>query len=113
MHTFEMAEIPLPTRDLGRSTERGNLLRSRSHHVWAMAEALGREVPASKYSPSDSTPCSGNMSQRKMPRSLDLERVISKSRYMPNRDAFDSQNGKVGTNPALAEVRRLAAVLRH
>jgi hypothetical protein len=38
--------------------------------------------------------------------------VTSKSRYAPNRNAVDSQNGKADTNLAPREVRRLAAVLR-
>jgi betaine-homocysteine S-methyltransferase len=48
---FEMAQFALEARDLGVSYI-GICCGAGPHHVRAMAEALGREVPASKYSPS-------------------------------------------------------------
>ena len=48
---FEMAQFALQARDLGVSYI-GICCGAGPHHVRAMAEALGREVPASKYSPS-------------------------------------------------------------
>ncbi|MGD0373510.1 MAG: homocysteine S-methyltransferase family protein [Streptosporangiaceae bacterium] len=48
---FEMAEFALQARDLGVNYV-GICCGAGPHHVRAMAEALGREVPASKYSPS-------------------------------------------------------------
>ncbi len=47
---FEMAQFALEARDLGVSYI-GICCGAGPHHVRAMAEALGREVPASKYSP--------------------------------------------------------------
>jgi betaine-homocysteine S-methyltransferase len=48
---FEMAQFALQARDLGLDYV-GICCGAGPHHVRAMAEALGREVPASKYSPS-------------------------------------------------------------
>jgi betaine-homocysteine S-methyltransferase len=48
---FEMAEFALAARDLGVDYV-GICCGAGPHHVRAMAEALGREVPAGKYSPS-------------------------------------------------------------
>jgi betaine-homocysteine S-methyltransferase len=48
---FEMADFALAARDLGVNYI-GICCGAGPHHVRAMAEALGREVPASKYSPS-------------------------------------------------------------
>jgi len=48
---FEMAEFAVQARDLGVDYV-GICCGAGPHHVRAMAEALGREVPASKYSPS-------------------------------------------------------------
>jgi betaine-homocysteine S-methyltransferase len=48
---FEMAQFALEARDLGVDYV-GICCGAGPHHVRAMAEALGREVPAGKYSPS-------------------------------------------------------------
>jgi betaine-homocysteine S-methyltransferase len=48
---FEMAEFTVQARALGVDYV-GICCGAGPHHVRAMAEALGREVPASKYSPS-------------------------------------------------------------
>jgi betaine-homocysteine S-methyltransferase len=48
---FEMAEFAVRARELGADYV-GICCGAGPHHVRAMAEALGREVPASKYSPS-------------------------------------------------------------
>ncbi len=48
---FEMARFALQARELGAGYV-GICCGAGPHHVRAMAEALGREVPASKYSPS-------------------------------------------------------------
>jgi betaine-homocysteine S-methyltransferase len=48
---FEMAQFTLEARDLGVDYV-GICCGAGPHHVRAMAEALGREVPAGKYSPS-------------------------------------------------------------
>jgi betaine-homocysteine S-methyltransferase len=48
---FEMAQFARQARDLGVDYV-GICCGAGPHHVRAMAEALGREVPASKYSPS-------------------------------------------------------------
>ena len=48
---FEMAEFALQAQELGVGYV-GICCGAGPHHVRAMAEALGREVPASKYSPS-------------------------------------------------------------
>ncbi len=48
---FEMAHFARAARDLGVSYV-GICCGAGPHHLRAMAEALGREVPASKYSPS-------------------------------------------------------------
>jgi betaine-homocysteine S-methyltransferase len=48
---FEMAQFAVQARDLGVDYV-GICCGAGPHHVRAMAEALGREVPASKYSPS-------------------------------------------------------------
>jgi betaine-homocysteine S-methyltransferase len=48
---FEMAHFALQARQLGANYV-GICCGAGPHHVRAMAEALGREVPASKYSPS-------------------------------------------------------------
>jgi betaine-homocysteine S-methyltransferase len=48
---FEMAHFALQARELGVDYV-GICCGAGPHHVRAMAEALGREVPASKYSPS-------------------------------------------------------------
>jgi betaine-homocysteine S-methyltransferase len=48
---FEMADFAVAARDLGVNYV-GICCGAGPHHVRAMAEALGREVPASKYSPS-------------------------------------------------------------
>jgi betaine-homocysteine S-methyltransferase len=47
---FEMAEFATRARDLGVNYI-GTCCGAAPHHVRAMAEALGRTVPASKYSP--------------------------------------------------------------
>ena len=47
---FEMADFTLRARDMGINYV-GICCGAGPHHVRAMAEALGREVPASKYSP--------------------------------------------------------------
>jgi betaine-homocysteine S-methyltransferase len=47
---FEMADFAVAARDLGVGYI-GICCGGAPHHVRAMAEALGREVPASKYSP--------------------------------------------------------------
>jgi len=47
---FEMAEFAVRARDLGVGFI-GICCGGAPHHVRAMAEALGREVPASRYSP--------------------------------------------------------------
>jgi betaine-homocysteine S-methyltransferase len=47
---FEMAEFAVAARDLGVGYI-GICCGGAPHHVRAMAEALGREVPASRYSP--------------------------------------------------------------
>ena len=46
-----MAQFAVQARDLGVNYV-GICCGAGPHHVRAMAEALGREVPASKYSPS-------------------------------------------------------------
>jgi betaine-homocysteine S-methyltransferase len=48
---FEMASFALAARELGVNYV-GICCGAGPHHVRAMAEAIGREVPASKYSPS-------------------------------------------------------------
>src|SRR5215472_12603771 len=48
---FELAQFALQARELGVDYV-GICCGAGPHHVRAMAEALGREVPASKYSPS-------------------------------------------------------------
>src|SRR5262249_22197218 len=48
---FEMAQFAVQARDLGMDYV-GIYCGAGPHHVRAMAEALGREVPASRYSPS-------------------------------------------------------------
>jgi len=48
---FDMAQFAVQARDLGVNYV-GICCGAGPHHVRAMAEALGREVPASKYSPS-------------------------------------------------------------
>ena len=48
---FDMAQFALQAHDLGVEYV-GICCGAGPHHVRAMAEALGREVPASKYSPS-------------------------------------------------------------
>jgi methionine synthase I (cobalamin-dependent) len=48
---FEMAQFAVQARELGVDYI-GICCGAGPHHVRAMAEALGREVPASKYSPS-------------------------------------------------------------
>jgi betaine-homocysteine S-methyltransferase len=47
---FEMAEFAVRARDLGVNYI-GTCCGAAPHHVRAIAEALGREVPASRYSP--------------------------------------------------------------
>ena len=47
---FEMADFAIKARDLGINYI-GICCGAGPHHVRAMAEALGRDVPASKYSP--------------------------------------------------------------
>jgi betaine-homocysteine S-methyltransferase len=47
---FEMADFAVAARDLGVNYV-GICCGAAPHHVRAMAEALGREVPAGKYSP--------------------------------------------------------------
>jgi betaine-homocysteine S-methyltransferase len=47
---FEMADFAIAARDLGVGYI-GICCGGAPHHVRAMAEALGREVPASRYSP--------------------------------------------------------------
>jgi betaine-homocysteine S-methyltransferase len=48
---FEMAQFAVDARDLGVGYV-GICCGAGPHHVRAMAEALGRQTPASKYSPS-------------------------------------------------------------
>jgi len=47
---FEMADFTVKARDMGVNYI-GICCGAGPHHVRAMAEALGRKVPASKYSP--------------------------------------------------------------
>ena len=64
---FEMADFAVAARTGGEL--RGHLLRRGPHHVRAMAEALGRTVPASKYSPSmDLHPILGAAAEQPGPR---------------------------------------------
>ena len=48
---FEMANFALQAHELGVNYV-GICCGAGPHHVRAMAEALGRDIPASKYSPS-------------------------------------------------------------
>ena len=68
---FEMADFAAAARDLGVNYV-GICCGAGPHHVRAMAEALGRTVPASKYSPSmDLHPILGTAAQHRNPDVLD------------------------------------------
>ncbi len=71
-HTrFEMADFALAARDLGVNFI-GICCGGAPHHVRSMAEALGREVPASRYSPDISLhPVIGENVQEKEKRAYD------------------------------------------
>src|SRR6266536_1947258 len=67
---FEMAEFAVAARDLGVNYV-GICCGAGPHHVRAMAEALGRTVPASRYSPSmDLHPILGTAASRRDPEVL-------------------------------------------
>jgi betaine-homocysteine S-methyltransferase len=67
---FEMADFAVAARDLGVNYV-GICCGAGPHHVRAMAEALGRTVPASKYSPSmDLHPVLGTAAARQPPEVL-------------------------------------------
>jgi betaine-homocysteine S-methyltransferase len=66
----EMADCAVAARDLGANYV-GICCGAGPHHVRAMAEALGRTVPASKYSPSmDLHPVLGTAASRQPPEVL-------------------------------------------
>jgi betaine-homocysteine S-methyltransferase len=68
---FEMADFAVAARDLGVNYV-GICCGAGPHHVRAMAEALGRKVPASKYSPSmDLHPILGTAASSRDPEVLD------------------------------------------
>jgi betaine-homocysteine S-methyltransferase len=68
---FEMADFAAAAHDLGVNYV-GICCGAGPHHVRAMAEALGRTVPASKYSPSmDLHPILGTAAQHRNPDALD------------------------------------------
>jgi betaine-homocysteine S-methyltransferase len=71
---FEMADFAAAARDLGVNYV-GICCGAGPHHVRAMAEALGRTVPASKYSPS-----------------MDLHPILGTAAQHQNRDAHDAWN---------------------
>jgi len=72
---FEMADFAVAARDLGVSYV-GICCGAGPHHVRAMAEALGRTVPASKYSPSmDLHPVLGTAAASRDPDVLDAWNV--------------------------------------
>ena len=71
---FEMADFAAAARDLGVNYV-GICCGAGPHHVRAMAEALGRTVPASKYSPS-----------------MDLHPILGTAAQHRNRDALDAWN---------------------
>jgi betaine-homocysteine S-methyltransferase len=72
---FEMADFAVAARDLGVNYV-GICCGAGPHHVRAMAEALGRTVPASKYSPSmDLHPILGTAAQHRNPDALDAWNV--------------------------------------
>jgi betaine-homocysteine S-methyltransferase len=72
---FEMADFAVAARDLGVSYV-GICCGAGPHHVRAMAEALGRTVPASKYSPSmDLHPILGAAASSQDPGVLDAWNV--------------------------------------
>ena len=73
---FEMADFAAAARDLGVNYV-GICCGAGPHHVRAMAEALGRTVPASKYSPSmDLHPILGTAPQRRNPDVLDAWNAV-------------------------------------
>jgi betaine-homocysteine S-methyltransferase len=72
---FEMADFAVAARDLGVNYV-GICCGAGPHHVRAMAEALGRKVPASKYSPSmDLHPILGAAASSRDPDVLDAWNV--------------------------------------
>jgi len=71
---FEMADFAVAARDLG-VTYVGICCGAGPHHVRAMAEALGRTVPASKYSPS-----------------MDLHPILGTAAPSRDRDVLDAWN---------------------
>ena len=71
---FEMADFAVAARDLGVSYV-GICCGAGPHHVRAMAEALGRTVPASKYSPS-----------------MDLHPILGTTAPSRDRDVLDAWN---------------------
>jgi betaine-homocysteine S-methyltransferase len=73
---YEMAEFALAARDAGVNYV-GICCGGAPHHVRAMAEALGRTVPASKYSPSmDLHPILGAAGSSQDPELLDAWNVM-------------------------------------
>ena len=74
---FEMADFAVAARDLGVNYV-GICCGAGPHHVRAMAEAFGRTVPASKYSPSmDLHPVLGTAASRQDRAMLDAWNVTS------------------------------------
>lgn len=72
---FEMADFAVAARDVGVGYV-GICCGAGPHHVRAMAEALGRTVPASEYSPSmDLHPILGTAASRQDPAVLDAWNV--------------------------------------
>jgi betaine-homocysteine S-methyltransferase len=70
-----MADFAVAARDLGVNYV-GICCGAGPHHVRAMAEALGRTAPASKYSPSmDLHPVLGTAAQPRNPDVLDAWNV--------------------------------------
>ena len=69
-----MADFAAAARDLGVNYV-GICCGAGPHHVRAMAEALGRTVPASKYSPS-----------------MDLHPVLGTTAVSRDRDVLDAWN---------------------
>jgi betaine-homocysteine S-methyltransferase len=73
---FEMADFAVAARDLGVNYV-GICCGAGPHHVRAMAEAIGRTVPASKYSPSmDLHPVLGTAAVGKSPDVLDAWNAV-------------------------------------
>jgi len=73
---FEMADFAVAARDLGVNYV-GICCGAGPHHVRAMAEAIGRTAPASKYSPSmDLHPILGTAALRQSPDVLDAWNAV-------------------------------------